>query len=237
MDLESAAAQTRQRARTECARSVAIWEEGINLLLQCMEPLRDAHYHKPDEDVELVQFALLAQAVNHEIAMHDLALNGYYLEAMGLVRPCIERWLAWWYVTNFPHHASRFVRLDGADTPEWGEMLRKLEQGKKDLDIRAWWNWLNQLAHVDKATLGLMWQPSGDKDKPLVRVGPLFNCELLEDCVGEAASVIPHLIEITDKLCERYSVRPFEPGAATRYHARLMEWMQELERMRTAGSS
>jgi hypothetical protein len=83
---------------------------------------------------------------------------------------------------------------------------------------------------VDKATLGLMWEPGEYEDKPLVRLGPMFNGKLLEDCAGEAASIIPQLLEIIDKLCARYGVGPFEPEPATRYHARLTDWMKELER-------
>ena len=40
------------------------------------------------------------------------------------------------------------------------------------------------------------------------------------------------LLEIIDKLCTRYNVSPSEPETATRYHARLTDWMQDLERSR-----
>ena len=226
-----AAMDVRDRTRRECALDLALWEHGIDLLLGSLGNLRGTKYEHPDADEEPAHAVLIAQAANHELAMYSLALDGYYIEVLALVRSCVERWLAWWYVTVFPREASRFIRQGGKDTPDWNTMLTRLERGTQEAIIRDWRAWLNKLAHVDKATLGLMWEPVED-DEPLIRLGPNFDRTLLEDCIGEATAVIPPLLEIVDKMCERYGVRPFEPGAAMSYLERVRQWAQQLEQRR-----
>jgi len=204
---------------------VTLWAAGIEGSLRALDPLVGAVHQHPVEDQEPVLFALIAHAVNHQLAMYSLALDGYYMESLGLVRACVERWLAWLYVTNFPNHASRFLRPEAGDSPEWGEMLKKLEQGTKDDALRQWWNWLNKLAHVDQTTLGLIWEEPADATGAMIRVGPTFDRKLLENCVGEASAVIPPLLQVTEQFCMRYGVEPAEPGAAEAYAAQLKTWM------------
>ncbi len=103
--------------------AVTLWAAGIEGSLRALDPLVGAVHQHPVEDQEPVLFALIAHAVNHQLAMYSLALDGYYMESLGLVRACVERWLAWLYVTNFPNHAIRFLRPEAGDSPEWGEML------------------------------------------------------------------------------------------------------------------
>ena len=133
-------------------------------------------------------------------------------------------------MTAFPEEASRFIRT-AQETPQWNDMIQRLERGRTDETLRQWRDWLNKLAHVDRATLGLMWEQT-DSDAPLIRLGPIFERKLLEDCVGEAGAVIPPLLEIPEKLCSRYGLQPSHPNAARNYLGRISEWMQQLEKDR-----
>lgn len=230
MNPVEASAAIRERSCRDFAGTLAVWEEGINLLIRSLDPLQGMPYRDPEHAKEPVQFALFAQAVNHQLAMYDLALDGFYFEALGLVRPCVERWLAWWYVEATPDDATRFLHMSET-TPDWNAMLQAVERGNQDQFVRDWRKWLNKLAHVDRATLGMMWEPT-NKENPLIRLGPVFSQELLEDCVGEAAAVIPPLLEIPDRMCLTYGLAPAEQDAATNYLARISAWMQDLERTR-----
>jgi hypothetical protein len=173
----------------------------------------------------------MAQAVNHQLAMFSLAADGYYMEALCLVRSCVERWLSCQYVIEFPDEASRFLQLTSKDTPEWGAMLKKLERGTRNEELRSWWNWLNQLAHVDKATLGLMWEQV-EVGQPVIRLGPTFDRRMFENCAGEASPVIPLLLQITSQMCEQYGIEPAEQGFSDAYTTRLETWMKDLDQQR-----
>lgn len=228
VNILEAAAANRQRAASECGPAIVLWADGIDALIRGLAPLRGKPFQHPGEDQEPVLFGLMAQAVNHQLAMYSLTLDGYYLEALCLVRSCVERWMSCLYVIDFPETAGRFLRSTSKDTPEWSEMLRKFERGTRNVELRTWWDWLNQLAHVDKATLGLMWEQV-EGGEPLIRFGPIFDRRMLENCVGEASAVSPHLLQITDQMCKQYGVEPAEQGLAEAYTTRLETWMKALE--------
>ena len=95
--------------------------------------------------------------------MYDLDLDGFYFEALGLVRRCVERWLACWYVEASSNEANRLIHLS-ENTPQWNDMLQRLERGHQDQVVRDWRDWLNKLAHVDRTTPGMMWDPPTTKD-------------------------------------------------------------------------
>src|SRR5438132_8465720 len=58
MNPVEASAVVRERARRECSNTLAVWEEGINLLIRGIDPLRAMKYQRTAHLQEPVQFAL-----------------------------------------------------------------------------------------------------------------------------------------------------------------------------------
>lgn len=223
------AAIIREQTKRDSREELAIWEDGIERLAQGMDVMRGIAFREPSHDRERVLFGLLAQAINTQFSGHYLATAGYYVDALALVRSCVERWLAFWYVWNSPQEAHRFLRNTPEGTPDWNVMLQEIERirGERDETVRSWRKMLNKLSHVDRANLPHIWGPMEQQTEQL-RLGPHYDRTLMAYCVSEFGSVIPPLMQAVAKLTEFYGRRPRHPMSSMEaYLDRLIAWQRQ----------
>jgi hypothetical protein len=125
-------AQELHRARASDAEEIFL--EGFNLLLRGLDPL---HGYRVGENQEhRVMTALEVQALNSLRCAYDLALRGYFVQALNLARPAVEDWMGYWYLRNRPEDHARFT-AKGQEPPEFNDMLQKIESRQNKLRTAA----------------------------------------------------------------------------------------------------
>jgi hypothetical protein len=106
-----------------------------DLLSHLMRGFRELEaVQSPDEAQELT-LLLVGGAANFLRSAHNLALDGYYVQALSLARNAYEYWLAGAWLNCNPQDAAR-LRQETADWPSPSDMRQALAQDATD-DARA----------------------------------------------------------------------------------------------------
>jgi hypothetical protein len=225
---------SRARTEREHVALTDLWLHGVSLL---GANVSSVDRWSADVERDHVLVAVLAHAVNTQLAGYLLATSGYCTQAQALIRICEEDWLAFLYVLNFPAEAKRFLDFGPgtADTPRWIDMVQALES-KLQVQMtptRETIKWLHRLAHVDRLSIRGSYnvlpteQPATTRAH--FRMGPHYDGDDFVNCAGQFVVQLHHLIQESEGLCLAIGVTPTHPNAFEEYGALLTPWLKQLE--------
>jgi len=78
-----------------------------DLLSHLMQGFRELEAVKPLDDSQELTLLLVGGAANFLRSAHNLALDGYYVQGLALVRNAHEYWLACAWLSSRPQNAAR----------------------------------------------------------------------------------------------------------------------------------
>lgn len=202
-----------------------IWRDGLNVLLRAFDPVSG---RKVDRDEGIVLIALLLRALQTVSCANDLALRGYYPQALNLLRTPIEDWMSYWYLRSFPQEHSRFTNFAEA-TPLFNDMLQRIEakHQRPDPNVRAWIKRLHQFSHIDRSGVRMVIL-LGEEGISLA-LGPQQDELLFRYCTSEALAVIVALLEAVDNL--RRLVGCDSLVGMVEYGKRVQKWQKALKEL------
>jgi len=99
-----------------------------DLLSHLMQGFRELEAVKPLDDAQELTLTLMGGAANFLRSAHNLAFDGYYVQALSLVRNAYEYWLAGAWLNSRPRDAAK-LRQEGATWPTPSRMRRALAAG------------------------------------------------------------------------------------------------------------
>lgn len=118
----------------------------------------------PDtSDVTIVKMSLLCHSFNTLKCSVDLALRGYYVQSLNLLRIVYENWIAFHYLSKCPDKAPLWLNHSlNKHPPGHAAMLKKLDADFNPLKgkMKEWYSTLCSFAHTNP--LGLLHQISTD---------------------------------------------------------------------------
>jgi len=97
-----------------------------DLLSHLMRGFRELETVKPLDDGQELTLLLVGGAANFLRSAHNLALDGYYVQALSLVRNAYEYWLAGAWLNCNPQDAAK-LREESADWPTPSRMKQALD--------------------------------------------------------------------------------------------------------------
>jgi hypothetical protein len=100
----------------------------------------------------LTKMSLLSQNFATLKCAVDMALRGYYTQAMNLLRIIYENWIAFHYLSKYPGNANLWLRSSrNKRPPVHSEMLNKLDKDFNPLKgkMKNWYSTLCRFAHTD----------------------------------------------------------------------------------------
>jgi hypothetical protein len=149
-----------------------IFLDGFNLLLRGLDALKGHNIGASQE--HRVMTALVVQGLNSMRCAFDLAMRGYYVQALNLARPAVEDWMAYWFLRNYPREYQRFIAT-GREPPDFNDMLQKIEsrqnRARKAAGIpenppeqwaRGWMKGFHQFSHVSRVRVSSVMEADGD---------------------------------------------------------------------------
>ena len=167
-----------------------------DLLSHLMRGFRELEaVQSPDEAQELT-LTLVGGAANFLRSAHNLALDGYYVQALSLARNAYEYWLAGAWLSCNPQDAAK-LREESADWPSPSDMKQALAQDARDDDSVSpaegqIYDHLSRFTHPSSASV------SGALDsKGTLRSGPFYQRRRLLtflDLAYETATLLHHLL-------------------------------------------
>ena len=167
-----------------------------DLLSHLMRGFRELEaVQSPDEAQELT-LTLVGGAANFLRSAHNLALDGYYVQALSLARNAYEYWLAGAWLSCNPQDAAG-LRQESADWPSPSDMKQALAQDARDDDSVSpaegqIYDHLSRFTHPSSASV------SGALDsKGTLRSGPFYQRRRLLtflDLAYETATLLHHLL-------------------------------------------
>lgn len=199
-----------RQTNAEQGESIALWVEGLDLLVRSIDILSAVTKMEP---VLQVQMVLFAQAINCLRCAQDLVVRGYYTQGLNLLRLAQEDWMAFWFLRNFPEEHRRFTKLS-EETPQFEAMLARLES-KKDASggkaIREARKQLHSFSHVDRLAVRFLIDES--TSPMLIRLGPYY--EPLH-FLRASSEIIVSLLQLIDAMnaLRLLAIEPFRRKAA-----------------------
>jgi hypothetical protein len=97
-----------------------------DLLSHLMRGFRELETVKPLDDGQELTLLLVGGAANFLRSAHNLALDGYYVQALSLVRNAYEYWLAGTWANSSPQDAAK-LREESANWPTPARMREALD--------------------------------------------------------------------------------------------------------------
>lgn len=172
-----------------------------DLLSHLMRAFRELEGVKSLDDAQELTLLLVGGAANFLRSAQNLALDGYYVQALSLVRNAYEYWLAGAWLNCLPQEATK-LREESAEWPKPSDMSRTLaaalaEDPKEDDALEPvlgeMHHHLNEFTHPSFASV------SGALDsKGTLRTGPFFQRQRLLtflDLAYQTATLLHRLLE------------------------------------------
>lgn len=167
-----------------------------DLLSHLMRGFRELEAVQSPNDVQELTLTLVGGAANFLRSAHNLALDGYYVQALSLARNAYEYWLAGAWLSSNPQDAAG-LRQESADWPSPSDMKQALAQDARDDDSVSpaegqIYDHLSRFTHPSSASV------SGALDsKGTLRSGPFYQRRRLLtflDLAYETATLLHHLL-------------------------------------------
>jgi hypothetical protein len=109
-----------------------------------------------------VMMALFIKTLNSLQCFYELAMRGYFIQSLNLLRTPVEDWMGYWFLRNFPGRHGEFTAA-GSEPPEFNVMLQAIESlknrkrkregkpavgpGKRE---RVWMKQFHQYSHLSR---------------------------------------------------------------------------------------
>jgi len=168
-----------------------------DLLSHLMHGFRELEAVKAPDDVQELTLTLVGGAANFLRSAHNLALDGYYVQALSLARNAYEYWLAGAWLSRSPQDAAR-LREESAAWPTPSDMKEALAQDPSD-DASAAPVEEGVYDHLSRFTYPSSASVSGALDsKGTLRSGPFYQRRRLLaflDLAYETATLLHRLLE------------------------------------------
>jgi len=172
-----------------------------DLLSHLMHGFRELEAVKPLDDAQELTLLLVGGAANFLRSAHNLALDGYYVQALSLARNAYEYWLAGAWLNASPQDAPK-LRQGSADWPTPSRMREALaaalahDASENDRPEPA----LGRIYHdLSRFTYPSFASVSGALDsKGTLRSGPFYQSRRLLaflDLAYRTATLLHHLLE------------------------------------------
>ncbi len=136
----------------------------------------------PDtKDSTLAKMSLLSQNFATLKCSVDIAIRGYYTQALNLLRIVYENWIAFHYLSKCPNNAQLWLRHSKKKQPPGhATMLKELDANFNPLkgQMRVWYSTLCSFAHTDP--VGVLHQVSTDyvPNETAIHFGSNFKGDL-----------------------------------------------------------
>jgi len=112
-----------------------------------------SNYHPAETfDQLLCRKGLVAQNFVSLNAAVNLALTGFYLQSLGMLKNVYENWLAFWYVAKFPDDAHYWLESSWEKRPPKAETMRnKIDHQHPNMKskLKDFYSELNRFSHTD----------------------------------------------------------------------------------------
>jgi hypothetical protein len=226
-DASDRQAQELHRARASDAEEIFL--EGFNLLLRGLDALHG--YHVGENQEHRAMTALVVQALNSLRCAYDLALRGYFVQALNLARPAMEDWMGYWYLRNRPEDHTRFT-AKGQEPPDFNDMLQKIESRQNKLRTaagqpknppeqwaREWIKELHQFSHVSRARVMGTMRLEGEFTT--FQVGSQPDEVWFRAAISKLLPIIVAHLDVMSNLRRLAGQEPIEQVA---YRQRVNEW-------------
>lgn len=132
-------------------------------------------------EVTLAKMSLLAHSFGTLKCSIDLAIRGYYLQSMNLLRIVYENWVAFHYLEKNPDKAVLWLRQSKKNKPPGhAVMLKEIDQEYKPLEgkMKSWYKTLCSFAHTDPLNLLSRISTAVVPGETSVHFGTTFNKDL-----------------------------------------------------------
>jgi hypothetical protein len=160
-----------------------------DLLSHLMRAFRELEAVQPRSEAQELTLLIVGGAANFLRSAHNLALDGYYVQALSLARNAYEYWLAAAWLSANPQDAAA-LRGESADWPSPSDMKQALAQDAPAAE--GLHDHLSRFAHPSAASV------SGALDsKGTLRSGPFYQRRRLLtflDLAYETATLLHHLL-------------------------------------------
>jgi len=166
-----------------------------DLLSHLMRGFRELESVQPPNEAQELTLLIVGGAANFLRSAHNLALDGYYVQALSLARNAYEYWLAGAWLNASPQDAAG-LRGESADWPSPSAMRQALAQDERDDSVgpagEGLYDQLSRFTHPCFASV------SGALDsKGTLRSGPFYQRRRLLaflDLAYETATLLHHLL-------------------------------------------
>lgn len=158
--------------------------EIVKLLQDSVGVFADAFSVSNNQDTKdsaLAKMSLLSQNFTTLKCSVDIAIRGYYTQAMNLLRIVYENWIAFHYLSKYPNKAQLWLRRSKEKQPPGhAAMLKELDANFNPLkgQMRMWYSTLCSFAHTDP--VGVLPQISTDyvPNETTINFGSNFKGDL-----------------------------------------------------------
>jgi len=167
-----------------------------DLLSHLMRGFRELEAVQSRDEAQELTLTLVGGAANFLRSAHNLALDGYYVQALSLARNAYEYWLAGTWLNANPQDTAR-LRQESADWPSPSDMKQALAQdAPEDANVAPaggqMYDHLSRFTHPSSASV------SGALDsKGTLRSGPFYQRRRLLaflDLAYETATLLHRLL-------------------------------------------
>ena len=113
----------------------------------------------------------------------DMALRGYYVQSLNLLRIVYENWIAYHYLEKKPQKAHLWLRDSKKKRPpSHAAMLKKLDKGFNPLksEMKVWYSTLCSFAHTDPINLLPQISTEIIPDETSIHFGATFKGDLFK---------------------------------------------------------
>lgn len=172
-------AQIRQRTVSELKREKGIIDVAFELYARAFAIAKASD--EPDQ--AMARMALASHNFNTLFLAADIALMGFYLQSLSLLRGVYENWIAFQYLAKFPQDAHFWLEAHSDKRPpKVATMRKRIDGGKTRGKTRQdeMYEILNRFVHTDPViALSLYREKSG---QPSVMVGVEFDAKAYRSC-------------------------------------------------------
>lgn len=135
------------------------------------------------EEVLIVQGAILSQTLNTFRAMIDLAVTGFYIQSLIMLRHVYESWVAFWYLAKYPQDAVRWLKPSSKMKPPTAKTMRnRIDHPSKRMKSKLgkFQNEMHRFAHMDQPAVLSRLDREGEK--MIIQLGVTFEYDSFRAC-------------------------------------------------------
>lgn len=146
--VEEEASKTKEKTLANSEKTWQLLRDAITLYAEGF-PLAKT---REETAAALAKMGLISQNFNFLKAATDLAVKGYYIQSISLLRNVYENWLAFWYLAKYPDDANLWLDSRWDQRPPNAETMKNRidhPDGEAKLNLQDFKKVLDRFAHTD----------------------------------------------------------------------------------------